>query len=168
MSLESGIRGWDGHDVAPMEALFTAHGDDGDLGPTLVGLAARGPEYELGATWLLKRHLAEGGVLPPAAVRALYSALDGFEEWGSALHLLQSLRRMGVPAESRAEVEEFVRDSLDGDNKFLRAWAYEGLFVLADEFPELKPEVRTRCDTALASESPAVKARVRNLLGRGF
>ena len=67
---------------------------------------------------------------------------------------------------SMASVENFVRICLKESNKFVRAWAYNGMYELTKYMPELQPEVLFLCQKAMETESPAVKARVNKVIAR--
>lgn len=62
----------------------------------------------------------------------------------------------------------FLRNCLISDNKFVRAWAYNGFYELALQYPAYKTEVKKFLDMAMKDEAASVKARVRNILKRGF
>ena len=59
----------------------------------------------------------------------------------------------------RGLFEEFLND----DNKFVRAWSYNGLFVLADQYPEFRIEVIHQLKRAREEEAASVRARIRNI-----
>ena len=54
---------------------------------------------------------------------------------------------------------------LDSSNKLVRAWAYDGLYRLAQLQHSNSAADMNRLKLALHKESPAVRARIRNLLG---
>jgi len=123
---------------------------------------------ENGATWLLKHHLEQGAKLSPKNVDRIYKVLPRLSNWEGRLHILQSIPYMPIENENRDLVETFVRNGLNGDHKFIRAWSFNGLYELANTFPDLQQEARTIFEQALITESAAVTARIRNVLKKGF
>ena len=65
-------------------------------------------------------------------------------------------------------MEIYERHGLTDQNKFVRAWSYNGLYELATSFPSLRKEAERFFDMALADEAASVKARVRNIMKKGF
>ena len=61
-----------------------------------------------------------------------------------------------------------MRQALESEVKFVRAWAFTGLHQLAREFEGLRPEAKERFKEALAQGSAAVRARVRKIQAQGF
>jgi len=46
---------------------------------------------------------------------------------------------------------------------FVRAWAYNGLGLLAARDPSLRPEIDALFDAAMAEDKASVRARIRNV-----
>ncbi len=61
-----------------------------------------------------------------------------------------------------------MRKCLEDDNKFVRAWAYNGFYELAKQYPEYRTEAGQLFEMALRDEAASVKARVRNVMKQGF
>jgi hypothetical protein len=86
------------------------------------------------------------------------------ESWGSKLHLLQCLPHLAIDERAKPALESFLRDSMGSDNKFVRAWAYNGFHVLALQYPQYRAEAKRLLGRALKSEAASVKARIRRIL----
>ena len=126
------------------------------------------PSQAIGASWLLKHHLETGETLSQKQVSIIYHSFPKQTEWEARLHLLQLLPKMPIETSERKVVEAFVRRGLSDPNKFIRAWSYNGMYELAKRFPELRGEAQTFFDMALKDESASVKARIKNVLKKGF
>jgi HEAT repeat protein len=50
----------------------------------------------------------------------------------------------------------------NGDNVFVRAWAYNGLGILAQREPALRREIDELFERAMVTEQASVRARIRN------
>lgn len=163
MKLPQEIANWDGKSVEALQAIYDCHGLEAGFGTELVPLLKE-PGLERGASWLLKLYLEEGGVLSPAEVKRVFQSLSEVEEWETALHLLQSLPYLTIGKRDLKQVEAFLRRCLASENKFVRAWAYNGFYELSLQHPQFKAEADQLLEQALEDEAASVKARVRNIL----
>ena len=121
-------------------------------------------ELQAGASWLLKRHCDSGQVIHPQQVAAIFDCLDQLQHWQAKLHILQSMQHLPVNPEQLKPVRLFVKNAINDDNKFVRAWAYDGLYQLALQYPEHEQEAREFFEMAMRDEAASVKARIRNIL----
>ena len=165
MPLKSAIEAWDGKSVEALCRIHDQHRDDPDLAATLVELIGA-LRYRLAATRLLKRHLESGGSVPDAdgVARGLYARFDKLENWECRLNVLQCLPYLPMPDDAVEAVECFLRLCLADDNKFVRAWAYNGFHCLAGQHPRFAAEVAAILEAGLRDEPPSVKARIRKCL----
>ena len=62
----------------------------------------------------------------------------------------------------------FLRNCLVDNNKFVRAWAYNGFYELAVQYPEYEKETKQFFEMAMRDEAPSVKSRIRNIMKKGF
>ncbi len=69
-----------------------------------------------------------------------------------------------VPESARSAVENYLRQALTHNNKFVRAWAYNGFYQLARQHRELRDEALEIMRMGQRDEPAAVKARIRNAL----
>ncbi len=121
-----------------------------------------------GGTWLLKKWLESGNKLKVEHIKIIYDSLHVLEHWESKLHVLQILQYMPIDSVQKTKVESFLRITLTDDNKFIRAWSYNGFYELASQHPEYMEEVKQFFEIALQDEAASVKARIRNIIKKGF
>jgi hypothetical protein len=159
------LESYDGKSVDPFRLVSETLSPSEENLAQLAQLAESGPrKVQIGSTWVIK-HFLETGVRPDADTAArLVELLARVEQNESALHLLQSLPYLELPPDSRAPLDRRLRQLIHADSTFVRAWAYNGLAVLARLEPDHRDEVRDFLSQALESERPAVKARIRNAL----
>ena len=83
--------------------------------------------------------------------------------WEASLHLLQMLPGWPIPRGKTKRLAKRLRENLEADNKFVRAWCYNGLFELARQHGEFRDEVSQLLDQAEQTEAASVKARIRKI-----
>ena len=162
------IRRWNGKSSEDIEDLYAVLADQPDFEDRLVSALAGDEEVHRGATWLLKHHLEHKKSFSDGQIASVFSQLDSLKNWEAKLHILQCLPYLTVSSEHRNGVEEFVRGCLSEINKFVRAWAYNAMYELACQYPELQPEAEVMFEAASEDEAASVKARVRNIQKQGI
>ena len=165
MTLKSAIEAWDGQSAAALCRIHDQHRDDPDLVQSLVELIGS-LRYRMAAARLLKRHLESGAPVPDRAgvARTLFGKLDKLEHWECRLNILQCLPYLPVGDESVGDVERFLRVCLAGANKFVRAWAYNGFYLLSRQHSRFAAEAAAILDAGLRDEPASIKARIRKCL----
>lgn len=122
-------------------------------------------EFENANTWLLKRYLENGNQLPANIEIEILDLLPHLSSWEAKLHLLQILPYITVPKSRSSTIRGILLALINENNKFIRAWAYNGLYHLQACHPEYKTEMIKLLQKAYFNEAPSVKARIRNILG---
>ena len=167
MDIAATLRSYDGKQVAPFrgvaEALLQGPGR-GEKAIGRLGRRAASGEMELqaGATWVLK-HLAERRVAPQGKeAGAMLRLLNRPIAPDAHLHLLQTLPHMDLPAGEGRSLHRALLQLTGSDRVFVRAWAYNGLGLLAARNPALRDEVESLFSGAEKTETAAVKVRIRH------
>ena len=164
MDIAGMLRSYDGKRVAPFRAVAEAVRDTPERAvPQLLDLAASDEAaLQVGATWVIK-WLAERGDAPRGESTArVIDLLDHMEEPDGLLHLLQILPHMELRADRIVALNRILRGLIRSRRVFLRAWAYNGLGVMAAAEPGLRDEVEALFAAAEERESAAVRARIRH------
>lgn len=167
MTLETDIRAWDGKSTDDILAIYRTHQSSNALIENVLS-ALHDSTTCKGASWILKHHLESGCKISQWQLDRLFSGLDELSSWESRLHILQLLQYVELMGRNKMALERFMRRCLVDNNKFVRAWAYNGFYLLATCFPEYEKEVRHFFEMALHDEAPSVKARIRNIMKQGF
>ncbi len=163
MDIAATLRSYDGKRVAPFRAVAEAvRGAPESAVPVLLDLAVSDEAaLQVGATWVVK-YLAERGDAPCGeAAERVIDLLERVGEPDAVLHLLQTLPHVEIPADRRARLGRALKRLIRSERVFIRAWAYNGLGLLAVADPARRPEVEALFDAAEATESAAVKVRIR-------
>jgi len=98
----------------------------------------------------------------------VFKLLPQFGHWETKLHILQCIPFLQIAKTEKKEVEAFLRKCLVDNNKFVRAWAYNGFYEISVQYPEYRNETKQFFDMAMRDEAPSVKARIRNIMKMGF
>ncbi len=168
MDIAAALRSYDGKRVAPFRAVAEAvRGAPESAVPELLDLAASDEAaLQVGATWVVK-YLAERGEAPNGESAAqVIDLLDRVEAPDAVLHLLQILPYIAIPSGRMAALNRTLERMIHSRRAFIRAWAYNGLGVLAMAEPGLRGEVEALFDAAEARESASVKVRIRRARAR--
>ncbi|NOX92931.1 MAG: hypothetical protein GXP18_10930 [Gammaproteobacteria bacterium] len=167
MSIKLEIAQWDGKSTNDIGEIYHRHCHDSSLTTVIITLVAD-EALQKGATWLLKRYLENENRLMDTEIAKIYDHLSILTQWESRLHILQCFPFMPILKSRKKKVESFLRDCLLDNNKFVRAWAYNGFYELAVQYPEYKKEACQFFEMAMRDEAPSVKSRIRNILKKGF
>ncbi len=165
MTLSEEIASWDGKSAAALQSTYERHCAEEGFVATILGHFAD-VELQRAATWLLKKHLESGNSLTAADGRAVFDMLSVQGHWECKLHVLQCLPYLEIPESESASLERFLDACLESDNKFVRAWAYNGFSELSLRFPRYRERVDGLLARAATSEAASVRARIRNILKR--
>ena len=164
MDIAAALRSYDGKRVAPFRAVAAVVRGAPEIAiGQLVDLATSNEmELQVGATWVLK-HLAEQGAPPRGRGAARLLGLLGRPIAPDAiLHILQTLPHMRIEAGQHEALRRSLLALIKSRSTFIRAWAYNGLGILAADDPSLRSEVERLFDQAMKTDSAAVKVRIRH------
>lgn len=175
ISIAEALLEWDGKSADDIRDIYHQHKEAEDFISQLIAALHEVP-LQKAASWLIKHSLEEGTRLTNDQSRHLFQLLDKLQHWESCLHVLQSMPYMSIPQTEIQPLEHFLRHSLTADNKFVRAWSYNGFYELASQYPgdqvAGQPRRQKECmqffDLAMQDEAPSVKARIRNLMKKAF
>lgn len=146
-----------------LQSAYERHRNGNDFVATVLSRVSKA-ESQRAATWLLKKHLETGNSLTAAECRIVISALTDQDHWESRLHLLQCLSYLDIHEDDCVRLESFLNASIRSENKFVRAWAYNGFNELALRFPRYRKAVDGMLARVSESEAASVRARIRNIL----
>ena len=120
---------------------------------------------QVGATWLLKHYAENGAKLSNASSVQLIEALAHETHWEARLHFLQMLPRMTIAPERTDRLWSLLLLQAEDGNKFIRAWAFGGLAMIADAHETYRPNAIKRLRQA-QDEAASIRARIRQLRRR--
>ncbi len=167
MKIADAIAAWDGKSVEYLKKLYISSTSSRQLAASLLRLMKR-KDLQPGASWMLKQHLSAGHRLTPAQESTLASMLPDLADIDCKLHVLQCMQYMSIGKQHCDAYASFVSECLAADNKFVRAWAYSGLYELAVRHPAYRKEAKATLTRATQDPAASVRARARATLKKGF
>lgn len=163
VDLKKQIKQWDGKSTEYLEEIYLSFSRKDKLLDFLIDYLSE-ESSEVASTWLIKHYLQQEGEVSQRQSSQILNHCSADCHWQSQLHFLQLLSYLVIAKSDCKKVEAFIRHSLTSDNKFVRAWAYNGFDVLATQFSQYRQEVDEFMRMALQDEAASVKARIRNIL----
>lgn len=163
-NLKSKLKLWDGVHIEYLANLYNTDKTNEDFFENLVTICANEQDLQKTTTWLIKHHYDNGQTLPESLTERLLATCKSVENWEAKLHLLQLFPHFKLTDKSIIITEDFARKCLADNNKFVKAWAYNGLYELTKFIPELKTELEIICQRAMETESAAIKSKVRKII----
>lgn len=167
MSIEQDLSNWDGKSATDIQGLYDARHREPDFADAIIELSFV-LAFEKGATWLLKAWLEDGNTLEQSKISKIYESLSQLEHWEAKLHLLQIIPFMPVTEADKENVYNFLKTTLTSQNKFVRAWSYNGFYEISRQHSKYLNETKQYFEMAMRDEAPSVKARIRNIMKKGF
>lgn len=162
MNLAAAIASWDGRsadDIATVYKEFSGQQGFSESLPRLLQVK----ELQAGASWLLKAWLEQGGRLNDRDTASFFQSLQQLQHWNARLHSLQCLAYLAIPDDCEISLERYLRQHLTHENKFVRAWAYNGFALLSNKNPDYREQAEALFEMAMRDEAASVKARIRQI-----
>ncbi|MEP3277581.1 MAG: hypothetical protein ABJN26_19270 [Stappiaceae bacterium] len=153
----------DGTSTAFLKQLSFRFGSEDAFATKLVSFLTE-PALQNGASWLLKDYLERDGTLDRATDGAFMQQLATLKHWSAQLHALQCVPYLEIAAADKHLLESFLKKCISSENKFVRAWAYNGFYALSCQHAEYQDMVRPMLQKGLESEAASVKARIRAIM----
>ena len=158
------LQHWDGTHMEYLTDLYEQYHHDPTFFLSLLEITEENSSLQTATTWLIKHQYDQKQSLPQEIIDQLLTTSMQLDHWEAKLHILQLLPKVTIAQNTLNTVDQFVRKCLKDDTKFVRAWAYQGLYEVYKHIPEYEHELRLLCENALQTESAAIKARVRKVL----
>lgn len=167
MRIEQELSAWDRKSAIDIQAIYDSYHKQSNFTDIIIKLSLT-KAHEKGATWLLKAWLESGNMLRKSQISKIYKSLNQLEHWEAKLHVLQAIPFMPITDTHKNNVYNFLRITLTDHIKFVRAWSYNGFNELSRQHPEYLAETQQYFEMAMRDEAPSVKARIRNIVKKGF
>jgi len=116
-----------------------------------------------GAVWLLRLLHRDGYTFTAAQARAIVDLVIVAYHWEPRLNLLQIVAALPVAPADRARVLKALEALTEDNNGFVRAWAYSALHAHSRDDARARKRADALIARAEASETPAVRARIRQM-----
>lgn len=162
MLLREKIANWDGKTIAYLTDIYNLESSDPSFVNQLLELMGE-KTLQSAATWLLKHALENRASIDEVQAYRFYDKMDVLTAWQAKLHLLQLMPLLMVPETQKFRLAEFCRSSTVDENKFVRAWGYNGLYELANVYEDFREGLEIVFSAAMETEPASVKARLRDI-----
>jgi len=162
------VKHWDGKDIEFLINTYDHYSADAGFHEDVLQSLRLTDRHQSAASWLLRRSLQRGYKPKTDDANSIYLALTACTSWEAQLNLLQCMDLLDVPVYARSALEKYLREALTHSNKFVRAWAYNGFYELARQYPELRDEALQIMEMGARDEPASVKARIRNALKKPY
>lgn len=164
MNLIDALAEFDGRHVGPLEEVAErCAGASGACDELLIACHSDVEKLQVAASWVLKRLLEQAVELSEGQTRELLKLLGRVSVWEAELHLLQAMDYLRVPSRGAKIVFDTVENKLISNQKFVRAWAYSGVALIADQHPRFRDRAALLLAKSDADEAASVRARVRQI-----
>ena len=165
--LDAATAAFDGKHKEPLEAFAARQAPTAAVIRALTAAAGGSDQkHQSAATWLLKRFQEQGYVCSEEETAGLLGLFGSVGPWEAKLHLLQMLPGLVIREDRAPALWTLVKGEgfLQGPNKFVRAWSYNALAVLATQHPAYRKDAAALLAAAQEDEAASVRARIRNTL----
>lgn len=154
---------WDGRTVGHLQKVLKDFDLDEEFFVSLIILAKQ-EMTQTAATWLIKRLIESNSAYCIEHRSQLLGLTPFLKKPEAILHFLQILPHVMVQDENRESLFLWLLEMKDHKNTFVRAWAYNGLFLYAKSDKSKQAIVEELMAAAMTSEPASVRARIRNCL----
>jgi hypothetical protein len=162
IALRTLLSGGDRRSIARSNRVLARIEGEPDLVPALAALAGD-PDWlvSMRAMDLLEK-VAHGHPDRVEPHRGLFlGPLAGSDKWEIRLQVVRALPLLRWTRRERKRAVAILRESLDHPQKFVRAWALDGLATFSRRDPRLAAEVERRLGEFERSDSKALQTRAR-------
>ncbi|MCY4020925.1 MAG: hypothetical protein OXG39_16040 [Chloroflexi bacterium] len=115
------------------------------------------------ASWLLRRYASAGAALSHRQTEQALNVLITGGHWEARLHVMQMMGDLTVPARRAEPLWSALIAQTKDANKFIRAWSYYGLAVIADQHLSYRGQALALLAAADQEDAASVRARVRRI-----
>ena len=158
------LEAWDGKHRDYLLKLYEKNITQANFFENLVEIYQQRTDLQVVSSWLIKHQYDLKKTISQELIDQVLEICNEVEHWEARLHILQLLPHWEIKEDLLLTVDDFVRKCLEDNNKFIRAWAFEGMFAVARYIPEYIPELKMLCQHALENESAAIKSKVRHIV----
>ena len=155
---------WDGKQTNYLKELYLEDAENEAFFEHLVKLTIQEEQVQIATTWLIKHHYDNKNNLPLDLIKQLLDNCDVLAHWAAQLHILQIFPKLSLATGNLFTIENFIRNGLKSEIKFVRAAAYEAFFEMTKQLPDLQEELKALCEQAMKTESAAIQSKVRKVL----
>ncbi len=147
------LESWDGESVDYLDQLDVKAED----------LYYLSNHLNVASSYLLKKYSKKFSYTTEISKKIIENILVT-KDWTALLNNLQTLPALEIDPMLYDELYNKLLILITDSNLFIKAWSYNGLYVLSKVYERIRVDVLKKLDYALISEAPSVKARIRKIV----
>lgn len=156
------LKSWDGKSVEYLKDIYAQGYVDRD--DIINSLSTSDLTEKRAGVWLIKHMLEAGEKLTFSETKKLLQTFKVNDYWDIRLNILQSFKYLSLDDQLLLEIEKEIIECNGSDNKFLRAWSYEGLYYLSKVSEPLEMLFNEKVNEGFQRETGAVLSRIRQII----
>ena len=164
--VQQALADYDGKHVDVLEGVLDVTLSAALYKDVLKKVTSDDPKVADAATWLLRAWVMNGRRLSDDELQAWLDVAKTSDQWAPTLHFLQTLASISLPETLEADIYDFCQGHTSHKNKMVRAWAFNGLSLIALQNGSYLDKTRQSLEKGLKDTSPAVAARVKRSVKR--
>ena len=162
--LRDELLAYDGRAISILSEIIARYRNEPKFLDAVISLSADPEDYLAdGATWIIKDHLDEGGVLTTSQTGKLVEQATKTERWAANLHICQSIQHLPISEKAAKELAPWLAPLMDHKRPFLRAWSMDAFNAIAKTHPEYEKKAKAAIKAGLEDSAASVRARAKNL-----
>ncbi len=167
MNIIAALRQFDGKHTEPLVPLADDFISSNCNFDELLAIAEHDDvKLQVAATWVLRRCCDNGVSFDEQTTKALIELLSRVSHWEARLHLLQILPSLTIHSGKVSKLWKILVELTGDSNNFVRAWSYNLLAEIGNQYPKRQKEVLGLLETADQDKAASVRARIRQIRKR--
>jgi hypothetical protein len=166
IQLKKLLQNWNQNQVEELKTLYTEQHLNPEFMTSIVELFIEERTLEISASWLIKQHYDNKGILNSDQLEQVMGRLSQLNHWESELHLLQIIPKLELSPRLVEILEPELGSRLQSKYTFVRASAFAAYAEIVAYIPELKTEFKAKCLLAAEHEKPSVMVKINRIISK--
>lgn len=163
--LRSILEVFDGKEVTALRAV--AHNSQfslASLEALLSLIEGEEEKFQIGASWIILNAVSIHKFIGEGEKDRILDILSWNTHWQVSLHFLQLFPVLEITKDQSSDIFHVLLKLTDHKRPFVRAWACNALYTLAERNIELRKPVNELLRLSLINDGGSVRARIRNAI----
>lgn len=157
------LEAFDGKEVSPLKLAISSLKFGSESVDALLSFIENEEEkLQVGASWILLNHPETCRWIGEEQKNRILDILSWDTPWQVSLHLLRLYPSLPLSKADCLEYFPVLERMLEHKRPFVRAWAYNALYLVAESEASVRDAVAEKLSDGLRNEKGSVSARIRN------